>query len=50
MCSTRLRSVRYSKDLMIRSVSVAEVFGRARFVKTSEISGSWVFDIQVEAL
>lgn len=35
---TRLRSVRNSKDLMILRVRVADVFGRASFVWTSEKS------------
>lgn len=42
LCKTRLRSVRYSKDLMIRNVRVAEVFGRATFVK--------IFDIPVGSI
>lgn len=33
---TRLRSVRNSKDLIIRTVMVAEVFGRATFVRASD--------------
>ncbi len=37
---TRLRSVRNSKDLITRTVRVASVGGRVRFVKTSEISPS----------
>lgn len=37
-CSTRLFSVLYSNDLITRKVSVADDFGLARFVRTSEMS------------
>lgn len=36
--STRLFSVRYSKDLITRTVRVADVFGRVRLVVRVEIS------------
>jgi hypothetical protein len=36
-CKTRDFSVLYSKDLIILNVIVADVFGLARFVRTSEI-------------
>ena len=39
-CMTRDFSVLYSKDLIILNVNVADVFGLARFVKTSEIAPS----------
>jgi hypothetical protein len=38
-CKTRLRSVRYSNDLIIRRVKVADVFGRVVLVRTSNIRG-----------
>lgn len=37
-CKTRLFSVLYSKDLIMRRVSVADVRGLARLVRTSEMS------------
>lgn len=39
-CKTRDFSVLYSKDLIILNVSVADVFGLVRFVRTSEIIAS----------
>lgn len=39
-CKTRDFSVLYSKDLIILNVNVADVFGLARFVRTSEIAPS----------
>lgn len=39
---TRDFSVRNSKDLIMRRVRVADVFGMARFVRTSEISPDMV--------
>ena len=38
-------SVRYSKDLIIRTVMTAEVFGRARFVRISESADSVLVDM-----
>ena len=39
-CRTRDFSVLYSKDFITLNVNVAEVFGLARLVRTSEISPS----------
>ena len=39
-CKTRDFSVLYSKDLIILSVNVADVFGLARFVRTAEVAPS----------
>ena len=39
-CKTRDLSVLYSKDLIILSVNVADVFGLTRFVRRSEIAPS----------
>lgn len=40
LCKTRDFSVLYSKDLIILNVNVADVFGLARFVRTSEVAPS----------
>ena len=39
-CRTRDFSVRYSKDLIILKVKVAEVFGLERLVRVSEVPSS----------
>ena len=45
MWRTRDFSVRNSKDLIMRRVRVADVFGTARFVRMSEISPDMVVKI-----